>query len=204
MALAVCALAGVPARAAGVRIGVFGRPEERRPGETGFPKWRGALERYFDEERLAREDPASIGFGRKELVAWKSFLDSLRRHPRKAQIEAVNREMNRRAYVLDPINWRVPDYWASPGQFLHKNGDCEDYAIAKYLSLRSLGFAPEGLRIVVVQDLNLRALHAVASVDFFGDFLILDNQIDSVISHERIHHYKPIYSVNELGWWIHR
>ena len=66
---------------------------------------------------------------------------------------------------------------------------------------RSLEFAT---RIVVLQDLNLGIAHAVMSLEHEGETLILDNQVSRVVRHEVIRHYKPIYSVNETHWWLHR
>jgi len=71
------------------------------------------------------------------------------------------------------------------------------------LSLKELGFDTEKMRVVVVQDTNLRTLHAVMSLERDGDILILDNQIKEVISHQHIFHYVPVYSVNESNWWMH-
>ena len=40
------------------------------------------------------------------------------------------------------------DYWATPVESLRKGeADCEDYAIAKYFTLRQLGVADDKLRI---------------------------------------------------------
>jgi hypothetical protein len=33
---------------------------------------------------------------------------------------------------------------------------------------------------------------------------VLDNQISRVVPAEIINHYKPIYSINEQAWWLHR
>jgi predicted transglutaminase-like cysteine proteinase len=60
------------------------------------------------------------------------------------------------------------------------------------------------MRIVVLQDLNLKVTHAVLAVDLDGKTWILDNQIKQVIDAERIRHYRPVYSVNEKGWWLHK
>ena len=77
---------------------------------------------------------------------------SLAGKDRKTQLAAVNEFMNRASYIEDLPNWGVPDYWATPLQFLTKDGDCEDYAIAKFVSLRTLGFTNDELRIAVVDD----------------------------------------------------
>jgi len=60
------------------------------------------------------------------------------------------------------------------------------------------------LRILVLQDLNLRLAHAVLIVYHKGRALLLDNQIKHVVDTRKVHHYKPIYSINEQFWWLHR
>ena len=120
------------------------------------------------------------------------------------KIIAVNAYMNRKRYIIDPRNYGVRDYWATPAQFLSRNGDCEDYAIAKYMSLRSLGFKDSQLRIVVLQDLNLDLAHAILVVYHNGRAYVLDNQIETVVPADRVYHYKPYYSINEHYWWLHR
>jgi predicted transglutaminase-like cysteine proteinase len=112
--------------------------------------------------------------------------------------------MNRARYITDLVNWGTQDYWATASEFFWKDGDCEDYAIAKYLSLKALGFAQDSLRVVVVQDLNLKIPHAILVVYLDGKALLLDNQVGTVIEAERVRHYRPIYSVNETAWWLHR
>lgn len=182
----------------------FQTREFRRDNLAPFPKWTSALERYFEERGRTEGQCTDMRFNKCHWDAWKALLDSLRGQPPLRQVRAVNDFMNERPYITDPINWGVEDYWASPGQFLSRDGDCEDYAIAKYLSLRWLGWPAEALRVVVLQDLNLRIPHAVLLVSFGDRHLILDNQIPQVVDQSAIRHYKPIYSVNETAWWLHR
>src|SRR5690606_7024803 len=104
---------------------------------------------------------------------------------------------------LDIDNYGLDDYWAVAREFLYNGGDCEDYAITKLLSLRWLGLATERLRIVVLQDTNLRIPHAVLAVYDNDDIFILDNLTEQVVSHRDIVHYVPVYSINEAHWWIH-
>lgn len=137
------------------------------------------------------------------VLDWKRFLKNLGSQDRTAQIRAVNDYMNKAAYVIDPINYGVPDYWATPFQFFQKDGDCEDYAIAKFVSLRALGVSNDDMRIVVLKDENLNVIHSVLAVYQNGKILILDNQIGQVIEDKKINHYKPIYSINETNWWRH-
>lgn len=197
---------GLPAcgQAAKPQRGVFGYTEIRRTGSARFPKWKGALERSLKERGQLTATCRRPGAANCDLEDWQSLLDGLRAAPRLTQIEQINLELNRRAYVLDPINWGVADYWASPAQFFRKNGDCEDYSIAKYMSLRDLGLRSTDMRVVVLNDLNLKIPHAVLAVRHGEDELILDNQVKRVVSHRVIRHYRPIFSINEEAWWLHR
>ena len=79
--------------------------------------------------------------------------------------------------------------------------DAAAAAAAKYLTLRALGWKAESMRIVVLQDMNLRIAHAILSVSYKGKTLLLDNQVAQVVDSRNVLHYRPIYSVNENGWW---
>jgi predicted transglutaminase-like cysteine proteinase len=191
-----------PAEAAYPRL--FDSTERQASNINMFPKWSGTLNRYFSEAALANAPCTETRFNKCHLADWKRFLDSLGGVDTRRQIDAVNDYMNRQRYLTDPRNYGVKDYWATPGQFFKRNGDCEDYAIAKFMSLRALGVPNDAMRIVVVQDLNLRIGHAVLVVYLEGRALILDNQARRVVDAASIRHYKPVYSINETHWWLHR
>lgn len=174
---------------------LFGTGESRSGNLEPFPKWTGAMERYRQEAQGARSE---------RIENWHLFLQSIRSLPVREQITQVNDYMNKTEYLVDSVNWGKVDYWATPKQFLGQKGDCEDYAIAKYLSLRALGMPAESLRVVVLQDTNLDILHAVLAVYVGKEIYILDNQINQVLEASAIHHYEPIYSINETHWWRHR
>ena len=96
------------------------------------------------------------------------------------------------------------DYWATPGQLFLKFCDREDYAIVKFLSLLALDVPSEIMRIVIAKDLNLKAGHAILATEIKGKQYLLDNQIKRIVPATKVRHYKPIFSLNELGWWLHR
>jgi predicted transglutaminase-like cysteine proteinase len=123
--------------------------------------------------------------------------------PLREQLARVNRYGNDHPYVTDIDNYGREDYWAVPREFLPRGGDCEDFVLAKYFSLRLLGYGVDELRVVVVQDTNLRVPHAVLAVARGGDTWILDNQVQQVRSHRDIVHYAPVYSINDRQWWLH-
>jgi len=58
------------------------------------------------------------------------------------EMKLFNRFWNKVPYYSDLDHWKVEDYWATPIEMLASNGgDCEDYSIAKYFSLKEWLFA---------------------------------------------------------------
>ena len=185
------------------KVGIFGYLETPRQGLKAFPKWTGALERYFIEKAKTGGNCNSKTFNWCHYDKWNKMLASVKNARPERKLKKINDYMNKTRYIRDPINWGVKDYWETPGQFFDKFGDCEDYAIAKYLSLLAVGWDPSTLRIVVVQDMSLRVPHAVLAVYHKKRILLLDNQISIVVDASKIYHYRPIYSLNDSAWWRH-
>ncbi|MDX1737174.1 MAG: transglutaminase-like cysteine peptidase [Alphaproteobacteria bacterium] len=183
---------------------LFGTSEIRSKKLTKFKKWTGVLDRYAVEVKDELNKCTLTPTNKCLVTKWRIFLKKIANKPKREQLELVNSYLNKWLYVIDPINYQQKDYWATPKQFVNRNGDCEDYAIAKYASLKHLGFDLDQMRIVVLNDLNLKVAHAVLVVYFEGSPLILDNQISNVIHADRIKHYQPIFSINEKSWWLHR
>lgn len=181
---------------------LFGYQQIKKQNLSLFPQWISVLERHILNLRDS-ESCMSTKFNQCHLRQWQAFLSSIKHLETSKQIKQVNRYANEKEYILDIENYGVVDYWATPKEFLINNGDCEDYAIIKMLSLKWLGYDIDSMRVVVVQDTNLRIPHAVMSIESNNDILILDNQIEEVISHADIYHYVPVYSVNEKNWWMH-
>lgn len=139
----------------------------------------------------------------KKGATWESFRAKA---PAKNTVELlryVNSFWNTWPYVEDMANWRREDYWEIPAEFLKKSGDCEDYAIIKYFTLKELGISPHNMRIVVARDTIRNLAHAVLAVYMDDDAFILDNLSNSVLSHAKLRQYRPQYSVNEFGRWAH-
>lgn len=194
-------LAFAPA-SADASISLFGTRETMSDNITPFVKWTGLLAKEpIDRERM-RMDCSRVGPGCM-YNQWRQLLAKAHTLPRLQQLYFINREMNRGRYIVDPENWGREDYWESLYEFLMRDGDCEDYAIAKYMTLKELGIPPQNMRIVILQDYNLNLMHAVLSVTMEGVNYILDNQLQQVVRDTSIHHYEPIYSINETHWWRH-
>lgn len=181
--------------------GLFGSSEKLGQQMTSFPKWENALVKY---NREMISPSCNDDYSRScILYNWLSFLESIKDYGDAKKLDLVNRYSNEHPYIIDRVNWGVEDYWESPGEFLIKSGDCEDYAIIKYMSLVIMGFNPNNLRVVVLQDNNLNVLHSVLAVYLEDKIYILDNQISKVTEDTKIYHYKPIYSINYNQWWRH-
>ena len=181
---------------------LFGYQEIQKQNLSLFPQWLSIIERHLLNLRDSRSCQ-STKFNQCHLRQWRLFLKSIKHLPVIQQIKQVNKYANEKEYVLDMENYGLADYWATPKEFLVNSGDCEDYAIIKMLSMKWLGYNANAMRVVVVQDTNQRIAHAVLAIENNNDILILDNQIEEVMSHVGIFHYVPIYSVNESHWWMH-
>ena len=185
-------------------VKLFGTTEESSTKLEKFTKWGETLDRYLKEEPSELNTCQPSAVEKCHITRWRIFLKQIAKDTSSEQLAKVNEYVNKWLYKIDPKVYRKKDYWATPAQFFNKSGDCEDYAITKYISLAHLGFDKDQMRIVILQDLNLKVPHAVLVVYLDGKALILDNQIKQVVSAGRITHYKPIYSINETKWWIHK
>jgi len=112
---------------------------------------------------LAPSDAEVASVGRKygapaaiRVQQWRAIMASDKGRDDAAKLEPVNRFFNALPFVSDAQHWGTADYWATPLEFLQSHGgDCEDFAIAKYLTLRELGVPIELLRITYVNALTL-------------------------------------------------
>ncbi len=183
---------------------LWGFSEVRSTNLRLFAKWTSTLSRY-ETERLTTRRPGCAHPAADDCRTeeWQRFLESVRDQDRRSQIASVNAFINARPYVADQANWNRSDYWATPAEFLARSGDCEDYAIAKYLALRELGWSDRELRIVAVKDLHKGIGHAVTVAFLDGEAFVLDNQLNKVTEVGAIGHYRPVYSLNATAWWHH-
>ncbi len=204
--------------------GLFGFKETKSNRLKAFSKWNKTIIRhkkdlkneYYDEPGLilrkntliSKSRNFKIKCGNKKRIKcakeeWLYLLKALKKSSWHEKLNKVNYHMNNSIYITDINNWGVNDYWATLKQFFRRNGDCEDYAIAKYFSLKKIGFKADNMRIAVVQDMNLNVAHAILIVYINDKTFILDNQIATVVKASAILHYKPLYSINENAWWMH-
>ena len=179
---------------------LFGMVEFRAP-LSNVPKW----ERVYKLERSTPTFGDKIRERVPQDVAdrWQKVRADLEGKSLKEQIQGVNKFFNQWPYKTDMQVWKVEDYWATPAEFMRKSGDCEDYAITKYYALRDLGVPATQLRIVALKDTIRGIGHAILVVFMDNDAYVLDNLSNLILSHTRLTHYQPVFSVNEEYRWAH-
>jgi len=121
------------------------------------------------------------------------------------QLQGVNRFYNQFQYREDIENWGQKDYWATPEEFIGtQQGDCEDFVIAKYFTLRKLGVADEHLFLTYVKHLKLNVAHMVLS--YFktpsSNPLILDNYDKTILQGSKRKDLLPVYSFNAKSLFL--
>lgn len=140
------------------------------------------------------------------LASWLNLLDNSTGDDERAQLERVNHFINRSvSFVSDQQAWGADDYWATPAQTLRLGqGDCEDFAIAKYFSLVRMGVPSEKLRLTFVKALNQNQAHMVLAYypSASEQPLILDNLDPRIRPASERGDLLPVYSFNNRGVFL--
>lgn len=142
---------------------------------------------------------------RQRLVSWDMLIQSNRDKPENEKLKQVNDFFNLVRFVSDELHWQQKDYWATPVEFLSTNGgDCEDFTLAKYFTLRELGVPDNKLRMTYVKAIKLNQAHMVLSYFETPDAepLILDNLVNDIRLASRRQDLVPVYSFNGKGLWL--
>lgn len=142
----------------------------------------------------------------RRVIAWRTLVRTNATGPERIKLERVNAFFNRLHYAPDSAAGRGGDEWATPREFLLRNaGDCEDFALAKYFTLRDMGVPARRLRLMYVRTLPRRAAHMVLTyqtMDRDGDILVLDNLRADILPLSRRPDLLPVYSFNAGGLWL--
>lgn len=174
---------------------LFGSDERRSSDLKAFTKWTSMFDRY----EVAMKQPSN----KRTIDAWKRSLSEFKDLPMDTMVERVNTFVNQTDYIVDSRNWGKSDYWSTPVEFFQRGGDCEDFAIAKYASLRALGFPENRMRVAIVHDIQKDIPHAVLIVYTDTGAKILDNQNPKAEDARYVDNYRPIFSINRDAWWLH-
>ncbi|MCB1041237.1 MAG: transglutaminase-like cysteine peptidase, partial [Acidimicrobiales bacterium] len=161
-------------------------------------KWR-SLQPVLQVEakvlQACRNNPAYCTPATSRFLA---VIDAAKDKSGRARIGEINRAVNLAVRPVDDmVKFHVPDVWTTPLMtFASESGDCEDYAIAKYVALREAGFATADLRIVILRSAVLRQDHAVAAVRLDGEWLVLDNRTMLLRTDAQLNDMTPLASLD--------
>lgn len=95
----------------------------------------------------------------------------------RARIGLINRAVNLALTpTSDEVQWGVADHWSPPFETLKtRRGDCEDYAIVKYIALLQAGLSRDDLKIAILHNFFPSEDHALLAARVNGEWLILDD-----------------------------
>lgn len=168
---------------------------------TFFTRWTG-LEARFAAQQQAGACAAETD-GSCAQAQWAAFIDDLKSRPLADRVEYTNQYLNAVHYVPATENWGSPAYWETPFEFLARGGQCQDYAISKYLALQASGVPDSAMRVAVVHDRETSQDHAILIVTVDGHDLVLDNMTTTVDPIENVTRYRAYYAINNSGWWAY-
>jgi predicted transglutaminase-like cysteine proteinase len=180
-----------------------------------FTAWLGLLVMAWalsapDAQRMSR---AAQALGPQAVAGSQALLVVLSRldvADERGMLVEVNRFFNRQVAFRDDAEvWGQADHWASPLETLQMGaGDCEDFALAKYFSLLSMGVRAERMRMVYVRariggPSGVSQAHMVLAYypEPGAEPLILDNLIDDIRPSSRRPDLTPVFSFNTEGLW---
>ena len=150
--------------------------------------------------------------GAASVIAWRELLTTSSGVPEATKLKRVNDFFNRKIQFGDDSKiWGMPDYWATPLEVLGRGqGDCEDFAIAKYISLKLLGVPSSKMRLNYVKarlggpQSQIVQAHMVLSYYQAPEDepLILDNLISDIRPASRRPDLTTVFAFNAEGLWV--
>lgn len=157
---------------------------------------------YSSVEKLYGEDSVHI------VEQWKQVIIDDLNSSDWEKLNAANQFFNKNvAFKSDQDHWKQEDYWATPIESLGTGaGDCEDFAIAKYFTLKAMGVDTSKLRLMYVRALKWNEAHMVLIYNETPNAvpLVLDNIDKRIKPASKRRDLKPIYSFNAEGLWLAR
>lgn len=144
---------------------------------------------------------------------WQQLVLQLRKEPNEqVRLREVNQFFNQRLQFVDDIElWKQADYWASPLEAMAQGaGDCEDFALAKFFTLRELGVSTTKLRMTYVRarlggpSSTITQAHMVLAyyAEPTAEPVILDNLITTIMPATQRKDLQPVFSFNGDGIWV--
>ena len=161
-------------------------------------KWRDVLAHIdLEKETLAacRASPDACSPAARRLL---QLVELSRQRAGRARVGEINRAVNLSIRATsDWSQYGVDDFWSAPLATIETGaGDCEDYAILKYLALREAGISPDDLRLLIVSYPRRRTIHAVLAVHLDEEWLLLDNLTMVMVNSLEATQYRPLIALD--------
>ena len=184
----------------------FGIQAVRAPRGLLWTKWRKVQHAIETEAPALTRCRTATSRCSRAAARFVAIVEKAARRHGRARLELVNQRINYAIrYVSDRAQWHRADVWSAPfnrhhdGAFQTGKGDCEDYAIAKYVALRDAGTPLRDLRLLVVRDKSVHSYHAVLAARLNGRWLLLDNRWRRLIPDNEAQFFKPLFALNAAG-----
>ncbi|SIQ11582.1 transglutaminase-like cysteine peptidase [Pseudacidovorax sp. RU35E] len=167
-------------------------------GPIGVGAWDGALM----ERTMAQRYGA---WGQQAFTAWRTLVEGGAQWDEREKLRRVNEHWNRAVRFGEDMEiWGQEDYWATPVETLGRGrGDCEDYVIGKYFTLRAMGVPEERLRLTYVRARVGSATQAHMVLSYYATPeampLVLDSLVSSILPASSRPDLTPVFSFNAEG-----
>ncbi len=167
-------------------------------GPVGVGAWDGALMERTMVQRYG-------AWGQQAFTAWRALVDGGAQLDEREKLRRVNEHWNRAVRFGEDMEiWGQEDYWATPVETLGRGrGDCEDYVIGKYFTLRAMGMPEERLRLTYVRARVGGATQAHMVLSYYATPeavpLVLDSLVSSILPASSRPDLTPVFSFNAEG-----
>ena len=157
-------------------------------------KWRDVLARIDSDEATLAACRASSDACSPAARRLLELVERGRQRAGRARLGEINRAVNLTIRAASDVSqYGADDFWSAPLATLEKGaGDCEDYAILKYLALREAGISPDDLRLLIVSYPRRGIMHAVLAVHLDEEWLLLDNLTMVMVNSLEATQYLPL------------
>lgn len=169
----------------------------------------GTTSRFFVPGKLLNRYKESYGIQAvRRLDSLLAMMDRQQGLPEDQIVVNVNNFFNQLEYRSDRKTWNKSDYWASRLEFLGKGqGDCEDFAVAKFLTMIQLGVPGEKIFLTYVRARGFaEAAHLVATYYKKPNTVpfVLDNYIKKIMPATKRPDLVPVYSFTARDLYIQK
>jgi len=181
----------------------FGVSTSRVTAGTLLEKWLDVEREVDDERRVLRLcDQHRASCQSRTALQFLAIIDGARSLEGRARLGEINRAVNLKIRPMSDLAlYGAEDVWSPPLATLARGaGDCEDYAIAKFVALQEAGVPADDLRIVLLRDDVRDEDHAVVAARLDGNWLLLDNLHMAMAGDQQVRdYYRPTFLLDRDG-----